>query len=110
MQKLRWFLALSALLLPTLLWSQQRLLLESGWRCRRTDEVRASGEQVSRTSFDLSLWMPVKVPGTVLATLIQNRKVPDPMFGMNNKQIPDIYASGRSGIRIGLSGTSTQAL
>lgn len=38
--------------------------------------------------------MPATVPGTVLTTLLNNKKVPDPFFGMNNEQIPDIYKTG----------------
>ncbi len=33
-------------------------------------------------------------PGTVLSTLLHNKKVPDPFFGLNNELIPDIYETG----------------
>lgn len=38
--------------------------------------------------------MPATVPGTVLTTLLNNKKIPDPFYGMNNELIPDIYKVG----------------
>lgn len=38
--------------------------------------------------------MPATVPGTVLTTLLNNQKVPDPFYGMNNERIKDIYSTG----------------
>ena len=44
-------------------------------------------------------WMPAVVPGTVLRTLVENGKLPDPYWGLNNKRelkrIPDLYDIGR---------------
>ncbi len=40
--------------------------------------------------------MPATVPGTVLTTLLNNKLVPDPLYGMNNQKIPDIYETGRN--------------
>ena len=34
------------------------------------------------------------VPGTVLATLVHNRKLPEPLIGLNADQVPDIYHVG----------------
>ena len=45
------------------------------------------------------VWMPAVVPGTVLRTLVENKKLPDPYYGLNNKRelrrIPDIFDIGR---------------
>jgi hypothetical protein len=38
--------------------------------------------------------MNATVPGTVLTTMLNNKMIPDPFYGMNNKQIPDIYDIG----------------
>lgn len=38
--------------------------------------------------------MPAVVPGTVLTTLLANKLIPDPFYGMNNQKIPDIYNTG----------------
>ncbi|RYE08009.1 MAG: glycosyl hydrolase, partial [Sphingobacteriaceae bacterium] len=40
-------------------------------------------------------WLPATVPGTVLTSLLNNKKVPDPFYGMNNERIKDIYRTGR---------------
>ena len=39
--------------------------------------------------------MHATVPGTVLTTVLNNKMVPDPFYGMNNEKIPDIYNTGR---------------
>ena len=40
------------------------------------------------------VWLPAKVPGTVLQTLVENKIVPEPYYGLNNKYelglIPDL--------------------
>ncbi|HSN09438.1 MAG TPA: glycoside hydrolase family 2 TIM barrel-domain containing protein, partial [Hanamia sp.] len=35
------------------------------------------------------------VPGTVLTTMLNDKMIPDPFYGMNNKKSPDIYDTGR---------------
>ena len=74
--------------------SQQRYELNSGWLCANVKEVNASGLQISEKGFAVSSWMNATVPGTVLTTLLNNKKVPDPFYGMNNEKIADIYKTG----------------
>lgn len=69
--------------------------LNSGWVCMNVGKVKVSGEQLSQPSYALKNWMPATVPGTVLTTLINNKLMPDPFYGMNNERIPDIYNVGR---------------
>ena len=76
--------------------AQQSYDLDSGWVCRRADSVSASGEEISVAGFSVSEWMAATVPGTVLTTLIDNKRVPDPFFGMNNAHIPDIFYTGKA--------------
>ena len=38
--------------------------------------------------------MKATVPGTVLTTMLNNKMIPDPFYGMNNEKIPDIYNVG----------------
>ncbi len=73
----------------------QQYELSGGWKCRNIAQVTTSGEQLSRTDSPLTNWMPATVPGTVLTTLLDNKLVPDPFYGMNNEKIPDIYVTGR---------------
>jgi mannosylglycoprotein endo-beta-mannosidase len=76
------------------LWSQTTEL-NHGWKAARASEIKADGITLTKETPDLSGWMDVVVPGTVLTTLVKNNIVPDPYFGMNNEQIPDISAAGR---------------
>jgi mannosylglycoprotein endo-beta-mannosidase len=70
--------------------------LNSSWHCIKATQLRVSGSVLSKPGYKLTGWMPAVVPGTVLTTLIHNKLVPDPFYGMNNKQIPDIYTAGRN--------------
>jgi len=72
-----------------------RYELDSGWVCKNIKDIKSTGEELSRTSFSLSGWMPATVPGTILTTLLNDKLIPDPFYGMNNKKIPDIYDTGR---------------
>ncbi|WP_235854014.1 glycoside hydrolase family 2 protein [Mucilaginibacter terrenus] len=68
--------------------------LNSGWKCAPVKEVSADGTRLSTAAINTANWMPATVPGTVLTTLLNNKKVPDPFYGMNNEYIPDIYKTG----------------
>ena len=75
--------------------AQNRYELNSGWLCMNIQKVKSSGEELSAPTFPLSRWIPATVPGTVLTTLLDNKLIPDPFYGMNNQKIPDIYETGR---------------
>jgi hypothetical protein len=74
--------------------AQSSYELNSGWKCAPTGEVKNTGIELSSAKFNTSSWLPAVVPGTVLTTLLSDGKIPDPFFGMNNEQIPDIYKTG----------------
>jgi mannosylglycoprotein endo-beta-mannosidase len=74
--------------------SAQQYELNSGWKCARASAVNKTGEEVSGVNFPLAGWMPAVVPGTVLTSLLANKLIPDPFYGMNNEQIPDLYKIG----------------
>lgn len=69
--------------------------LNSGWKCAPVAEVKADGMALSQPNSSTQNWLPATVPGTVLTTLLNNKKVPDPFYGMNNERIKDIYVTGR---------------
>ncbi|MEX8547272.1 MAG: glycoside hydrolase family 2 TIM barrel-domain containing protein [Mucilaginibacter sp.] len=69
--------------------------LNSGWKCAPVAEVKTDGKALSQPNASTQNWMPATVPGTVLTTLLNNQKVPDPFYGMNNERIKDIYQTGR---------------
>jgi mannosylglycoprotein endo-beta-mannosidase len=75
--------------------AQQQYELNTAWKCQNISKVTVTGEQLSNSSFSVQDWIPATVPGTVLTTMLNNKLVPDPFYGMNNKLIPDIYYTGR---------------
>ncbi|KAL2942073.1 Mannosylglycoprotein endo-beta-mannosidase [Bienertia sinuspersici] len=75
-----------------------KTVLNSGWLAARSTEVDFNGVQLTTThppSGPTSPWMNALVPGTVLATLVENKVLPDPFYGLENKAIIDIADSGR---------------
>ena len=70
-------------------------LLNEGWKARRAKDVLADGTEITSPGFKPEGWSDAVVPGTILTTLLHNRQIPDPFFGMNNNLIPDVYETGR---------------
>ncbi|QGY46701.1 hypothetical protein GM418_24495 [Maribellus comscasis] len=68
--------------------------LNEGWKAKRASELPVDGTVISSPDFQFFDWMDAVVPGTALTTLLHNKKVPDPFYGMNNELIPDIYETG----------------
>ncbi|MED6141165.1 hypothetical protein PIB30_100597 [Stylosanthes scabra] len=81
--------------------AQGKMILDSEWVAARSIDVQFSGIQLttthppSITSPISPPWMQALVPGTVLATLVKNKLVPDPFYGLGNEAIFDIADSGR---------------
>jgi mannosylglycoprotein endo-beta-mannosidase len=88
------FCTLVLFLTVTNIYAQSSYELNSGWMCAPISSVKDNGLVLSTTAFNNSSWMPATVPGTVLTTLLNNQKIPDPFWGMNNEHIPDIYKTG----------------
>lgn len=74
---------------------QPEIKLNSGWKAKKAIDLTVDGTVISGKDFQFFDWMDAVVPGTVLTTLLHNQKIPDPFFGMNNEQIPDISQVGR---------------
>ncbi|EEF49833.1 mannosylglycoprotein endo-beta-mannosidase [Ricinus communis] len=75
-----------------------KTVLDSGWLAARSTEVQFNGTQLTTThppSGPTEPWMEAAIPGTVLGTLLKNKKVPDPFYGLENEAIIDIADSGR---------------
>lgn len=70
--------------------------LNSGWYCAAVGDVKADGTTISQPGYAVHNWLPATVPGTVLTTLLNNQKIPDPFYGMHNEQIRDIYFTGNA--------------
>ncbi|MDR3262398.1 MAG: glycoside hydrolase family 2 [Tannerella sp.] len=69
------------------------------WKMIKAGEITAPAEKISLPGFDTGNWLPAIVPGTVLNSLVYNKKYPEPYYGINNKLesglIPDIAEVGR---------------
>ncbi|WP_262061552.1 discoidin domain-containing protein [Streptomyces sp. STR69] len=63
--------------------------VESGWRLTLDDWAGSDGTELSKSSFDTSSWLPATVPGTVLASLVDQGKLPDPVAGLNNLRVSE---------------------
>ncbi|MCP9999374.1 discoidin domain-containing protein [Streptomyces werraensis] len=63
--------------------------VESGWRLTLDDWAGADGAALSTTSVDTAGWLPATVPGTVLGSLVEQGRLPDPVVGLNNLHIPE---------------------
>ncbi|KAL9233289.1 hypothetical protein vseg_008310 [Gypsophila vaccaria] len=76
-----------------------KTVLNSGWLAARSTEVEFTGVELTTTHPPHGPasppWMDAVVPGTVLATLLKNKLVPDPFYGLENEAILDIGDSGR---------------
>lgn len=83
-----------ALLLNSACFGQLTYELNRGWLCKNVKEAPLDGKTLSLTSYNLDSWLPATVPGTVLTTLLDNKLIPDPFYGMNNEKIKDIYFTG----------------
>ncbi|MFJ2157504.1 discoidin domain-containing protein [Streptomyces sp. NPDC087856] len=63
--------------------------VESGWRLTLDDWADGDGAKLSKTAVDTSSWLPATVPGTVLGSLVDQGKLPDPVAGLNNLHVPE---------------------
>jgi len=89
------YVSLILLITAGKLFAQDQYELNSGWLCMPASKVQSSGSEISSAVFSTANWKKAVVPGTVLTTMLANKEVPDPFYGMNNKLIPDIYTIGR---------------
>ncbi len=68
---------------------EARLVLSHGWALASSANVPSGGAEISRQGFETRGWYPaLKMPGTVLATLVRDRIYPNPDFGTNLRKVP----------------------
>jgi hypothetical protein len=84
--------ALRAADLRTELVGKNPWTLQGGWKLAAAPEVKAKGEEISRTGFADKDWLVATVPGTVLTTMIDRGVYPDSDYGLNNLAIPEYLA------------------
>ncbi|MFC8515375.1 discoidin domain-containing protein [Streptomyces sp. NPDC057257] len=63
--------------------------LESGWDLTMDDWADGDGAALSKSAVDTSRWLPATVPGTVLTSLVDQGRLPDPVSGFNNLHVPE---------------------
>ena len=84
------------IILPVRVLSQQVVYpLHDNWEAKRAADITADGCMITGGEFKMEGWTEAVVPGTILTTLLKNKQIPDPFFGMNNNLIPDVYDTGR---------------
>src|SRR5271154_1783128 len=64
----------------------------SGWQLQDAAKVPQSIAEISAPEFSASGWHAAVVPGTVLTSLVQDGIYPEPLYGENNRQIPESLA------------------
>jgi mannosylglycoprotein endo-beta-mannosidase len=95
MKKYVFTLVIFSLLSQHAMAQKNSLLLNAQWKAKRCSDIMADGTEITSEGFRAEGWMDAVVPGTILTTLLQNKLIPDPFFGMNNTLIPDVYETGR---------------
>ncbi len=65
-----------------------RTLLEDNWLLVCSKDISGCGETISRAGYAADKWYPVKVPGTIAASLINNGLYDDPYYGLNLVKLP----------------------
>ncbi len=63
--------------------------LVSGWQLQHSAKVPESGAVVSSSSYRPQGWLAAAVPGTVLTSMVQDGVYPEPLYGENNRGIPE---------------------
>lgn len=84
------------IMLPLSLLAQpDKYLLHNNWKAKRVTDVLKDGTEITGTDYKPVGWLDAVVPGTILTTLLHNDKIPDPLYGLNNNLIPDVFNTGR---------------
>lgn len=61
----------------------------SQWKLQDAKLVVGAGHDISRVGFRPERWYKATIPATVLATLVENKVYPEPLYGENNRTIPE---------------------
>jgi exo-1,4-beta-D-glucosaminidase len=86
-------ICLAAFLGPTVAQSQslahetKNSINIEGWTLQSSAHVKETGETLSVPAYQVTDWHTAVVPGTVLGTLVNDKTVPDPYFGVNLRNL-----------------------
>ena len=68
------------------------LPLSSGWELQDSTNLSETGEAISQATYVPKGWHRATVPGTVLTSLVNDGVYPEPLYGENNRKIPESLA------------------
>ncbi len=93
------FVVLAALLLPTVFTATlfaddstaAQVFLHTNWRLESACKISAKAEAISLAGFDDSKWHAAMVPGTIVGSLVADKTLPDPNYGLNLKSFPGAF-------------------
>src|ERR1700722_1760444 len=90
---------------------EAKSVLRDGWSLQTSAKVEAKGEVISTPQFSPRGWHEVTVPTTVVAALVKEKTLPDPLFGMNLRDFPGInYPVGANFSNIAMAPDSPYAV
>jgi exo-1,4-beta-D-glucosaminidase len=88
-----------------------KLPLHEGWALQTSAKVEAKGEVISTPQFAAKGWHAATVPTTVVAALVKNKTLSDPLFGMNLRDYPGVnYPIGANFSNIAMAPDSPYAV
>ena len=70
--------------------SEVKLALHEGWSLQTSAKIEAKGEVISTPQFATKGWHEATVPTTVVAALVKDKTYPDPLSGMNLRDLPGV--------------------
>ena len=89
---------------------EARLSLHEGWFLQTSAKVEAQGEVISTSRFSPKGWHEVTVPTTVVAALVKDKTLPDPLSGTNLRNFPGVtYPIGANFSNIAMAPDSPYA-
>jgi exo-1,4-beta-D-glucosaminidase len=90
---------------------EAKLFLRDGWSLQTSARVEAKGEVISTPQFSPRGWHQVTVPTTVVAALVKEKTLPDPLFGTNLRDFPGVnYPIGANFSNIAMAPDSPYAV
>ncbi len=69
--------------------------LHNDWRLESSCKLAAKAEAISLPGFDDSKWHPAIVPGTVVGSLVADKTLPDPNYGINLNSFPGAFTNNK---------------
>ncbi len=74
--------------------TNNKIILKNNWLLQSSAKLLQDGKTISSDDLNPDEWIPIQVPTTVLAALVNAGVYPNPYYGLNLKSIPG-YKEGR---------------